>query len=256
MVRLNPFRDPLASCSSQALLPILLRTSTAVPFDSASMSNDVELRMLNRNIPASYPGYVAEDASGNQRHSSQDDRPRAESKAGDSKRSSGDFGVKGDDDSAATQREGYEDKLMGKRREDIEGYEEGEDDDNPVIRTGGDVSRYLVRFDDAGDLALTLRGFVLGNIFLVISCAVTNVSKGNCGTFLDVLVIPLCVVDQNDPTKLLFFASTACQIYTLKPLSLQLSSVFIQLAIWLLGLGCARFLPGPGLVEHRPHLKW
>lgn len=50
--------------------------------------------------------------------------------------------------------------------------------DEPVIRTGRDVSLYLVRFDDTGDPSLTLRSFVLGNFFLVVSSAVAYVSGG------------------------------------------------------------------------------
>lgn len=63
--------------------------------------------------------------------------------------------------------------------------DEAHGEDGPVIRTGKDISRYLVRFDDAGDPALTLRGFLLGNAFMIMNCAISYVrtSRWLIGTF-------------------------------------------------------------------------
>ncbi|CAO1616253.1 unnamed protein product [Parajaminaea phylloscopi] len=194
------------------------------------MPDHLELHVLNKNSPRAGHGGGGVEGGTNDSHLANGNT--------DSNRSSGHYanGKAFDADSAATQKVVYEEKPptgkhqatldIYKRRTDEEGGGGGGDDDDeygedeePVIRTGGDVSRYLVRFDDAGDAALTFRGVILGNLFMIISAAVTY-------------------------------------IYTVKPISLQLTSVFIQLAIWLLGLGWAKFMPGPDLVANRPRWKW
>lgn len=62
-------------------------------------------------------------------------------------------------------------------RSDVGGMGADGIDGNPVISTGMDVSMYLVSFVDRGDPAITLRGFVLGNFFLLLSSIVGYVSS-------------------------------------------------------------------------------
>jgi hypothetical protein len=59
-------------------------------------------------------------------------------------------------------------------------YEEREKgqqlDDEPVITTGSDVSKYVVDIRDDGDSALTFRSLVLGTVFAGLGSALCQVS--------------------------------------------------------------------------------
>lgn len=110
----------------------------------------------------------------------------------------------------------------------------GEEEGDPIITTGMDVSLYLVSFVDEGDPALTFRGFVLGNFFLLLSSVVGYVSAVPFAPLRAVGAMLTCFMLPD-------WAAT--QIYSLKPVTIQLSQVFIQLAIWILGMGWAKLLP-------------
>lgn len=93
------------------------------------------------------------------------------------------------------------------------------DGTEPVIKTGADVSRYLVSLHDAGDPPLTFRGFVLGTGILILNSVIT-------------------------------------MIYSAKPVELTLSNVFIILVIFVAGYFWSRVFPKPSWVENRPALRW
>ncbi|KAH7887105.1 OPT oligopeptide transporter protein-domain-containing protein [Phlebopus sp. FC_14] len=82
----------------------------------------------------------------------------------------------------------------------------------PVVTTGADVSRLLVDMRDDEDPALTFRSLFLGTIFAGLGAAL-------------------------------------CEIYTFKPLQVSVSTVFLLLLIYSLGMAWAKFLPRRSWVE-------
>ncbi|OSX63951.1 hypothetical protein POSPLADRAFT_1138543 [Postia placenta MAD-698-R-SB12] len=82
----------------------------------------------------------------------------------------------------------------------------------PVITSGEDVSRYLVDTRDDHDPALTFRSLFLGTIFAGLGAAL-------------------------------------CQIYLFKPVQVTVSTVFLLLLIYSVGMAWAKFLPRGSLVE-------
>ncbi|EDP48038.1 hypothetical protein KXV98_009177 [Aspergillus fumigatus] len=79
---------------------------------------------------------------------------------------------------------------------------------HPVIRNGTDVSRFIVSVRDDGDPALTFRSIVLGSAFTALSSVIT-------------------------------------MLYTFKPTQMQVSAIFIQLLVYVVGLAWALFTPRP-----------
>ncbi|OJJ52396.1 hypothetical protein ASPSYDRAFT_62902 [Aspergillus sydowii CBS 593.65] len=84
---------------------------------------------------------------------------------------------------------------------------------HPVIRTGTDVSKFIVSDRDDGDPALTFRSIVLGTIFTALSSVITI-------------------------------------LYVFKPYQVQVSAVFLQLLVFIFGEAWATFTPRP---ERFPH---
>ncbi|TFK82027.1 oligopeptide transporter [Polyporus arcularius HHB13444] len=82
----------------------------------------------------------------------------------------------------------------------------------PVITSGRDVSRYLVDVRDDGDPALTFRSLFIGTVFAGLGAAL-------------------------------------CQIYLFKPVQLSVSTVFLLLLIYTVGLAWAKYLPRKEWVE-------
>lgn len=82
----------------------------------------------------------------------------------------------------------------------------------PVIATGRDVSFYLVDPRDDGDPALTFRSLFIGTIFACLGAAL-------------------------------------CQIYAFKPVQVSVSTVFLLLLIYSVGLAWAKFIPRRSSVE-------
>ncbi|KAM6503339.1 oligopeptide transporter [Amanita muscaria] len=76
----------------------------------------------------------------------------------------------------------------------------------PVIRSGKDVSRFIVDMRDDGDESLTFRSIFLGTIFAVLGAAL-------------------------------------CQIYLFKPVQMTVSTVFLLLLIFTVGNAWAKLLP-------------
>ncbi|CAO1638262.1 unnamed protein product [Sympodiomycopsis kandeliae] len=87
-------------------------------------------------------------------------------------------------------------------------------DGEPIIQNGSDVSRYLVSTRDDGDAALTFRSIVLGTIFTALSSSIT-------------------------------------MIYIFKPSQQQVSSLFLQLLVYVFGLGWAKLTPDPERFKNR-----
>ncbi|RPD55663.1 oligopeptide transporter [Lentinus tigrinus ALCF2SS1-7] len=82
----------------------------------------------------------------------------------------------------------------------------------PVITSGRDVSRYLIDVRDDGDPALTFRSLFLGTVFAGLGAAL-------------------------------------CQIYLFKPVQMSVSTVFLLLLIYSVGIAWAKYLPRKELVE-------
>ncbi|KAF7176115.1 hypothetical protein CNMCM7691_001591 [Aspergillus felis] len=79
---------------------------------------------------------------------------------------------------------------------------------HPVIRNGADVSEFIVSVRDDGDPALTCRSIVLGSAFTALSSVIT-------------------------------------MLYTFKPTQMQVSAIFIQLLVYVVGQAWALFTPRP-----------
>ncbi|GIJ91742.1 hypothetical protein Asppvi_010714 [Aspergillus pseudoviridinutans] len=79
---------------------------------------------------------------------------------------------------------------------------------HPVIRNGADVSEFIVSVRDDGDPALTCRSIVLGSAFTAFSSVIT-------------------------------------MLYTFKPTQMQVSAIFIQLLVYVVGQAWALFTPRP-----------
>ncbi|PKX90429.1 OPT family oligopeptide transporter [Aspergillus novofumigatus IBT 16806] len=79
---------------------------------------------------------------------------------------------------------------------------------HPVIRNGADVSRFIVSVRDDGDPALTVRSIVLGSAFTALSSVIT-------------------------------------MLYIFKPTQMQVSAIFIQLLVYVVGQAWALFTPRP-----------
>lgn len=82
----------------------------------------------------------------------------------------------------------------------------------PVITTGRDVSLYLVDVRDDGDPALTFRSLFIGTIFACLGAAL-------------------------------------CQIYEFKPIQVLVSTIFLLLLSYSVGLAWAKFVPRRSSVE-------
>ncbi|KAH7929974.1 OPT superfamily oligopeptide transporter [Leucogyrophana mollusca] len=96
---------------------------------------------------------------------------------------------------------------------------ESSDDDSvvfvngePVVTSGKDVSRYLIDIRDDGDPALTFRSLFLGTVFVGLGAALS-------------------------------------QIYVFKPIQVSVSTVFLLLLIYTIGVAWAKFLPRRSWVE-------
>ncbi|KAE8350720.1 OPT oligopeptide transporter protein-domain-containing protein, partial [Aspergillus coremiiformis] len=91
---------------------------------------------------------------------------------------------------------------------------QGDNDDvlyvkgHPVIRTGADVSKFIVSVRDDGDASLTFRSMVLGTVFTALSSAIT-------------------------------------MLYVFKPTQVQVSAVFLQLLVYIFGEAWGRLTPCP-----------
>ncbi|KAF2220146.1 peptide transporter MTD1 [Elsinoe ampelina] len=84
-----------------------------------------------------------------------------------------------------------------------------------VINDGKDVSRFLISARDDGDPAFTFRSLLLGTAFTALSSVIT-------------------------------------MLYVFKPLQMQVSAVFIQLLVFVLGEAWARATPRPDRIHWRP----
>ncbi|KAI6095908.1 OPT oligopeptide transporter protein-domain-containing protein [Pisolithus croceorrhizus] len=82
----------------------------------------------------------------------------------------------------------------------------------PVVTTGRDVSLYLVDVRDDGDPALTFRSLFIGTVFACLGAAL-------------------------------------CQIYDFKPVLVSVSTVFLLLLSYTVGLAWAKFVPRRSSVE-------
>ncbi|KAL4916766.1 OPT oligopeptide transporter protein-domain-containing protein [Aspergillus aurantiobrunneus] len=83
---------------------------------------------------------------------------------------------------------------------------------HPVIRTGADVSRFIISERDDGDPALTFRSLVLGSVFTALSSVITI-------------------------------------LYVFKPYQVQVSAVFLQLLVFVFGKTWATCTPRPERVK-------
>ncbi|RDX52925.1 oligopeptide transporter [Lentinus brumalis] len=106
------------------------------------------------------------------------------------------------------------DSYLGHKIEHGSAYDEEVEYVNgePVITSGRDVSRYLVDVRDDGDPALTFRSLFIGTVFAGLGAAL-------------------------------------CQIYLFKPVQLSVSTVFLLLLIYTVGLAWAKYLPRKEWVE-------
>ncbi|KAF9225684.1 OPT superfamily oligopeptide transporter [Gyrodon lividus] len=82
----------------------------------------------------------------------------------------------------------------------------------PVVTTGRDVSRFLVDLRDDGDQALSFRSLFLGTVFAGLGAAI-------------------------------------CEIYNFKPTQVLVSTVFLLLLIYNVGIAWAKFIPQRSWVE-------
>lgn len=111
--------------------------------------------------------------------------------------------------------------LNDKKRQEIDTEQQADvlDNADAVIKTGADVSKYVVSLQDAGDPPLTFRGLVLGTLILILNSVIT-------------------------------------MIYTAKPVELSLSNVFIILVVFVLGFFWHKVFPKASWVEKSPRLRW
>lgn len=100
----------------------------------------------------------------------------------------------------------------------------------PVITSGEDVSRYLVDTRDDHDPALTFRSLFLGTIFAGLGAA-------------------LCQVRDSHRNYWHILKRCCRQIYLFKPVQVTVSTVFLLLLIYSVGMAWAKFLPRGSLVE-------
>ncbi|KAI0781468.1 oligopeptide transporter [Trametes elegans] len=103
------------------------------------------------------------------------------------------------------------DSSLGKHEPDGKAVYDEKDDvqyvnGEPVITTGLDVSRYLVDTRDDGDPSITFRSLFIGTIFAGLGAAL-------------------------------------CQIYLFKPVQVSVSTVFLLLLIYTVGLAWAKYMP-------------
>ncbi|KAI1474854.1 putative OPT peptide transporter Mtd1 [Daldinia eschscholtzii] len=110
----------------------------------------------------------------------------------------------GDKSTVTSQHEASDDNAEDAQRDDDTEYVKG----HPVIRTGFDVSKFLISLRDDGDPALTFRSIVLGTIFTALSSVIT-------------------------------------MLYIFKPFLVQVSAVFIQLLVFIFGEAWALATPRP-----------
>ncbi|KAF9242072.1 OPT oligopeptide transporter protein-domain-containing protein [Melanogaster broomeanus] len=82
----------------------------------------------------------------------------------------------------------------------------------PVVTTGRDVSRFLVDLRDDGDQALTFRSLFLGTLFAGLGAAL-------------------------------------CEIYNFKPTQVSVSTVFLLLLVYSVGVAWAKFIPHRSWVQ-------
>lgn len=99
----------------------------------------------------------------------------------------------------------------------------------PVITTGRDVSRFLVDVRDDGDPALTFRSLFLGTVFAGLGASLVQV----------------CLQLPHD----LIIALTELQIYLFKPVQMSVSTVFLLLLIYSVGVVWAAVIPRASSVE-------
>lgn len=115
----------------------------------------------------------------------------------------------------------------------VPGKEEGSSElaqskEEPIIRTGEDVSKYLVDVRDDGDPAITFRSMVLGTLFAALGAALCQVRR----------------------TQHLASSSTHdVQIYLFKPVQMGVSTSFLLLLIYTAGNVWARIFPRRSWVE-------
>jgi len=102
----------------------------------------------------------------------------------------------------------------------------------PIITTGEDVSNFLVDVHDIGGNALTLRSLILGSLLSAFGAAVTQVGASK------------------RPMPQLTYFLTA-QIYSFKPASVGVSSIFLLLVIYSFGRLWER-LPTKASFEKHP----
>lgn len=102
---------------------------------------------------------------------------------------------------------------------DVEQQKELLDGTEPIIKTGADVSRYLVSLHDAEDPPLTFRGLFLGTFILILNSVIT-------------------------------------MVYTAKPVELSLSNVFIILILFVFGYFWSLIMPKASWVENRRGFNW
>ncbi|KAF7588561.1 hypothetical protein BBP40_005516 [Aspergillus hancockii] len=101
-------------------------------------------------------------------------------------------------------RETDGEESLGSQRDEDTVYVKG----HPVIRTGLDVSKYIISVRDDGDPSLTFRSIVLGSIFTALSSVIT-------------------------------------MLYVFKPYQAQVSAVFLQLLVYVFGEAWALLTPHP-----------
>jgi hypothetical protein len=89
-------------------------------------------------------------------------------------------------DEKASELEGsYIRRGSGSLHEEREkGRSSSEEEDEPVITTGIDVSKYVVDIRDDGDSALTFRSLVLGTVFAGLGSALCQVSERETRPFV------------------------------------------------------------------------
>ncbi|OKL57459.1 hypothetical protein UA08_07227 [Talaromyces atroroseus] len=129
-------------------------------------------------------------------------------------------GVEVADDSVETTSRDQKVKNVVDEKTGEVSIESPQDDDteyvkgHPVIRTGLDVSKYIVSLRDDGDPSLTFRSIVLGSIFTALSSVIT-------------------------------------MLYTFKPYQAQVSATFLQLLIYVFGQAWALLTPSPERFKQR-----
>ena len=115
--------------------------------------------------------------------------------------------------------------------------DKNEDDAEPVIETGSDVSRFLVDVRDDSDPALTFRSLSIGTIFACLGAALCQASVG------DFQLGHFCLFGLR-------------QIYMFKPIQVSVSSVFLLLLIHSVGVVWSKVLPRRESVERTVYAKF